>query len=355
MAMRIALGQAARPTEEYLTFAQQLGVGGVQFNTPELPGEERWELGDLVELREKVESFGLRLEAIENLPNSFYDEAMVGGPRADEQIDHVIATVDNLGGAGIPILGFNWLPNSVWRTALSPTGRGGAIVSEFDLERALDPQHVDEIYVARRDRRVEDKKDSWSRGAAYELGVERSDEQMWESFEHFVRLVAPVAEHAGVTLALHPDDPPVATLGGIARIFRSVEALKRATEIWPGPGLAIDLCLGTVSEMGGEEAVLEAVRYLAPRDKIAYVHLRDVKGSVPSFAECFLGEGNYHPPTVLRELRSAGFDGFVLDDHTPALVGDSPYGHRGRAFALGYIQGLIEMMELDDAARPDAL
>ena len=94
--------------------------------------------------------------------------------------------------------------------------------------------------------------------------------------------------------------------------------------------------------------MLDAIRYLGPRGKIAYVHLRDVSGTVPSFVECFLGEGNYRAPVVLRELRASGFDGFILDDHTPALVGDSPYGHRGRAFALGYIQGLIEMMELDE-------
>ena len=53
-------------------------------------------------------------------------------------------------------------------------------------------------------------------------------------------------------------------------------------------------------------------------------------------------------PELLGGPAYGGFDGFILDDHTPALVGDSPYGHRGRAFALGYIQGLIEMMELDD-------
>ena len=70
--MRIALGQAARATDEYLAFAVQLGVGGVQFNTPDLPGDERWELDDVVGLRQKVEAYGLRLEAIENIPNHFY-------------------------------------------------------------------------------------------------------------------------------------------------------------------------------------------------------------------------------------------------------------------------------------------
>jgi mannonate dehydratase len=354
MVMRIAVGQAARATHEYLAFARQIGAGGVQFNTPDLPGSQRWETGDLVRLRELVESYGLRLEAIENVPNGFYQDAMLGLPGRDEQIEHVIATIANMGRAGIPVLGFNWLPTSVWRTAVEPDGRGGAVVSAFDLALAQDPARAGDVYIARRDRRVEDQKDSWSRGALFDLGVERSDTDMWKSFEYFMRAVVPAAEDAGVCLALHPDDPPVPQLGGIARIFRSVAALRQAADFLPGPGFGIELCLGTVSEMGGQAAVLEAIDYLAPRGKITYVHLRDVRGTVPSFTECFLGEGNYHPPTVLRALRRHGFTGFILDDHTPALVGDSPYGHRGRAFALGYIQGLIEMMELDDAQRQAA-
>ena len=355
MSMRIAVGQGARATDEYLDFAAQLGVKGIQLNTPDLPGERRWELEDLVALRQRVEARGLCLEAIENIPNHFYENAMLGKPGRDQEIESVVATVRNIGRAGIQLLGFNWMANSVWRTDLSPVGRGGAVVSAFDLALVDQRSREGRVLVARRDRRVEDQKDSWTAGATYELGVERDDEEMWESFEYFMRALAPVAEEAGVVLALHPDDPPVPSLGGVARIFRSVNALKRAVELSPGPGFGIELCLGTVSEMGGETAVVEAVRYLGPKGKIAYVHLRDVKGTVPSFAECFLGEGNYRPAVVIRELRRSGFDGFILDDHTPALVGDSPYGHRGRAFALGYIQGLVEMMELDDADQTLAL
>jgi mannonate dehydratase len=350
MTMRTAVGQAARATDEYLTFARQLGVRGIQLNTPDLPGDRRWELGDLVALRSRVESYGLRLEAIENIPNQFYENCMLGLPGRDEEIDNVAVTVRNMGRAGINVLGFHWMPTSVWRTDLAPLGRGGAIVSAFDLALARDERYPDRVLVARRDRRVEDQKDSWSRGAFFDVTVELDDDQMWSNFEYFTAALVPVAEDAGVRLALHPDDPPVPTLGGVARIFRSVDALKKAADRWPGPGFGIELCLGTVSEMGGEDTVLEAIRYFAPRDKIAYVHLRDVKGTVPSFVECFLGEGNYRPARVIRELHRWGYDGFILDDHTPAMVGDSPYGHRGRAFALGYIQGLIDMMELDDEA-----
>jgi mannonate dehydratase len=325
-------------------------VGGVQFNTPDLPGDQRWELDDLIGLRTRVESYGLRLEAIENIPNQFYEKAMFGLDGRDEEIDNVAATGRNLGRAGIPALGFHWMPASVWRTDLAPVGRGGAVVSAFDLTFSEEAGNADRILVARRDRRVEDQKDSWSRGALFDVPVQVGDQDMWSNFEYFIKALGPVAEEAGVRLALHPDDPPVPELAGVARIFRSVDALARAVGIWPGPGFAIELCLGTVSEMGGEQAVLDAVRYLGPRDKIAYVHLRDVRGTVPSFVECFLGEGNYNPARVIRELHRVGYDGFILDDHTPAMVGDSAYGHRGRAFALGYIQGLIEMMELDEAS-----
>ena len=264
MVMRIAVGQAARATHEYLAFARQIGAAGVQFNTPDLPGERRWEAGDLLALRERVESYGLRLEAIENLPNSFYTSAMFGLPGRDEEIEQVITTVANLGRAGIPVLGFHWMPTSVWRTAVAPEGRGGAVISAFDLDVACQPGRAGDIYVARRDRRVEDQKDSWTRGALFDLPGTRDDAAMWASFEYFIRSVAPAAEEAGICLAVHPDDPPVGELGGVARIFRDVAALRRAADFWPGPGFGIELCLGTVSEMGGQAAVLDAIGYLAP-------------------------------------------------------------------------------------------
>ena len=182
-------------------------------------------------------------------------------------------------------------------------------MSTFDLPIAQDPSRSGDVWVARRDRRVEDAKDSWTRGALFDIGVERDDEQMWAAFEYFVAAVAPAAEAAGICVAVHPDDPPAPELAGVSRIFRSVDALKRAADFWPGPGFGIELCLGTVSEMGGQRAVLDAVDYLGPRGKIAYVHLRDVRGTVPCFAECFLGEGNYDPPTVLRRCAGAGSTG----------------------------------------------
>ena len=85
------------------------------------------------------------------------------------------------------------------------------------------------------------------------------------------------------------------------------------------------------------------------------MHFRDVQGTVPAFTECFLGEGNLDPGRVVRRLHDAGFDGFLIDDHVPAMVGDldtwgdtSPeaYCSRGRAHAIGYLQGVLNGLDL---------
>jgi mannonate dehydratase len=342
--MRIALGQLPWPDEEFLLFARQLGLDGIQFNTPRLPGTERWEYEDLLALRERCEGHGLRVEAIENLPNSFYERCMLGLTGREGELEHVRATIRNIGRAGIPILGFHFMPGSVWRTSLTAPGRGGARVSAFDLAEATDPARLGEIFIARRDRRILEN-ESFVQDAQFGAGAELSEEAIWENFHYFLEGVLPTAEEAGVRLALHPDDPPVPMLGGIARVFRSVEALRRAVEIANSPAFGLDLCLGTISEMGGEEAVLEAIRAFGPTGKIAYVHFRDVQGSVPRFQESFLGEGNFNPLKVMRALKSAGYSGFILDDHVPRMTGDSEYAHRGRAHAIGYLQALLAAVE----------
>lgn len=335
--MRVVAGQVPALTDEFCTFAAQLGLAGVQVNTPSLPGRHRWEVADLVALRTQAERFGLALEAIENIPTFFYDDVMLDGDRRDEQIASVAQTIRHLAAAEIPVLGYCFMPNSVWRTGVGPHGRGGAVVTSYDDAVIHDPRRQDEIWVARRDEHLENV---WVPGPWNGL-PQATSAQMWDRHSRFMEALIPVAESEGVRLALHPDDPPVDALGGIGRIFTSVDALERAADQFTSPAWGFDLCLGTVSEMGGEDAVLRSIRALGKRSKIFYVHLRDVIGTVPKFSECFLGEGNYDPLRVVGELQRVGFDGFLMDDHVPQTVGDSDWMHRGRAHAIGYIQALL--------------
>jgi mannonate dehydratase len=313
--MRLAIGLPSRAGDDDLTYARQLGCEGVVLATPaSLPGDQGWEYEDLLRLRQQVESHELRLEAIQNMPPSFLDKIRLGLPGRDEQIEHVRATIRNLGRAGVPILGYNWRPNQLYRTGTKPT-RGGAIVTTFDARLARDLP--------------------LSHGRAY------SADEMWANYEYFLKAVLPVAEEAGVRLALHPDDPPGQTIGGVARIFGSFEAFERASRLVESPSWALLFCVGCWSEMGGEANVLRGIRHFGPRHQIAYVHFRDVQGVGDEFAECFIGEGNLNVTTVLRALKDVGFDGCLIDDHVPQLLGDDGWHPRGRAYSTGYLAGLL--------------
>ena len=136
--MRIALGQFSDLTDEKLAFIKQVGADDFLMNTPNLPRTGRWELADLVALRERADAAELRLMCLENVPVSFYDKAMLGLPGRDEQIENMQATVRNMGQAGIPILGYHWMPNQVWRSPAREPLRGGALATRFDLAEHRD-------------------------------------------------------------------------------------------------------------------------------------------------------------------------------------------------------------------------
>ena len=161
------------------------------------------------------------------------------------------------------------------------------------------------------------------------------------NLERWIETITPIAEEEGIRLGIHPCDPPVATLGGIPQLFRSFDAYKRLIEIFPSDSNAIEFCQGTFSEMRGED-IYEMIRYFGERKKILYVHFRNVSGPVPVFHEEFINTGYVDMHRAMRTYHEVGFDGFFIDDHVPQTFQDTGWGHRGRAFANGYIQAMIE-------------
>ncbi len=315
--MRPGFGQFRTATPEYLEFAAQFGATDILLNEPDLPGDNgRWELRDLVKLRLSIEQWGMKLSALENVPTSFYEDIMLGGPKRDEQIENMIATVRNIARAGIPIFGYNWMPSHVWRTPPEVI-RGGAIATAFDNEIAqtLPLTH----------------------GRVY------TDEEMWESLEYWIKIITPIAEEEGIRLGIHPCDPPVETLGGVPQLMRSFDAYKRLIEIYPSESNAIEFCQGTFSEMN--EDIYEMIEYFVSRQKILYVHFRNVSGQVPKFREEFINTGYVDMYRAMQIYDKHDFDGFFIDDHVPHTHEDTAWGHRGRAFANGYIQAMIEAVQ----------
>jgi mannonate dehydratase len=320
--MRIGVGVPGRVTDEQLTQASQMGCSGVVVASPAISYERGYGYDDLARLRERIESFGLRVEAIQHVPLDRFDQIRLGLPDRDAELERYQNTIRNLGRAGIPVLAYNWRPNRLYRTGRVP-GRGGALVTAFDASQVKDE------------------------GPSF--GREYGADELWQTYEYFVRRVIPVAEEAGVKLALHPDDPPGYDVGGVARIMSSFEGFVRASEIVDSPSWGLLFCIGCWCEMGGSEYVVNGIRHFGAQGKIFYAHFRDVQGRAGRFQECFPGEGDLDVTATMRALREVGFTGCIIDDHAPHMAGDEGWAPKSRAYQTGYLMGLLRAVE--DLAR----
>lgn len=322
--MRAAFGQFKEFTDEYLRFCKEYGAEEILFNTPNIPGiDGQWELKDLVKLRLTVEHHGLKLAALENVPTHFYDHIMLNGPKKNIQIEKMIYTIRNIARAGIPIFGYNWMPSHVWRGKRAII-RGGAVATAFNYNEA--------------------KKMPFTHEREY------TEKEMWNYLEEWIKIITPIAEEEGIRLGIHPCDPPVEKLGGIPQLLRSFDSYKRLIEIYPSDSNAIEFCQGTFAEMANEN-IYEMIRYFGERNKILYVHFRNVSDTVPNFKEEFVNTGYVDMYKAMKIYKEVGFNSFFIDDHVPKTFNDTQWGHRGRAFANGYIQGLIEAVQKENTSQ----
>jgi mannonate dehydratase len=304
------------PTEKRLRALKQLGADyAVHYDMHDLPED----LEALRAIRDLYGKFGLPWKVAESGPA--IDRIVMGKEGAAEQTERYKRILGLLGKVGVAVVAYNFMPQvtedaMVVRTNFHAEARGGARTSGFRLAD-LRPDTVphDETPIPR--------------------------ERMWDNLERFVRAVLPAAEAAGVRMAMHPDDPPLSPICGLERIMDRVASFDRLLAISPSPANALTFCVGCFAEMGADITGL-IERY---RDRIPYVHVRDIAGTAEDFIETFPDEGRTNLVAVFRKLRAIGFDGYLRSDHAPLLAtdeSDSPegYGMEGHIFGIGYLRGL---------------
>lgn len=332
--MKIILGAIKEFNDDALYMARQLGSEGFHFNTPPIAAndEDFWTVRALKWLKEYTEKFELKLEMIENVPIRFFESIMLNAPDRDEKIENYIKTIKNMGEVGIGILGHHFCPTWAWRTSITHPQRGGAKVSAFNLKEAksgVNAYSISALHMAK----FKDSENLPTR------------EDLWKNYEYFIKAVIPEAEKAGVKLIVHPSDPPVEKIAGVERIFISIDDFKRAEKIANSDNWGINFCMGSFSQLGGEDAVMEMIEEFVSRSKVHMVHFRDVQGNINDFCECFIGDGRYNPAKIMHALYKYGYKGLILDDHVPFIYNDTPWGHRARANVFGYLRGMQKMFE----------
>ncbi len=301
--------------------ASQMGIRRAIVNAkPERTGlKAPWDIDSLRLVQCDFADAGLEVYGLEG---DQFDMSRIklGLEGRDEDIERYCRMVRNMGELGIPLLCYNFMAQIGWfRSNGEVSGRGGALISRFDLKEL--PAGLTE---------------------AGEVPAER----IWENYRAFIQHVMPVAEKARVRMALHPDDPPLPTLRGVGRIFGTMEGFERAYRLGPSPNNGVTFCRANFKLMNVDLG--DCTRRLAKQGRLFFVHLRDVRGTVERFEEVFHDEAAAALKETLRDCQAAGFDGPLRCDHVPTLAGeanDQPgYGTLGRLFADGYIMGLMDAM-----------
>lgn len=333
-------------------FVAQLGVSDVVVNfgrykpaadpTPYLTGgepgpilgdcsqEELWSYDYMKSVVDMLAGHGLNVAAMENFSPGFWSDILLDGPRRDAQMEGLKRLVQDASRAGIRVIGYNFSIAGVWGWRRLPVGRGGAVTSVFDIDSFDADEPIPDGMI-------------WNmryRAATSQASPLRvSEEELWQRLAWFLSELVPVAEEAGVRLAAHPDDPPVETLRGTARLVNQPDKYHRLTAIVDSPANALEFCIGSLAEMTTGD-IYETTRHFARTGQIAYVHFRNVRGKVPRYQETFIDDGAVDMMKIVRILNEESFDGVMVPDHVPDVHCDAPW-HAGMAYTVGHMRALV--------------
>jgi mannonate dehydratase len=316
------------------------GVEGIVSALHHVAPGEAWTRAQVERVGERIAGAGLRWEVVESIP--VHEDVKLGRPERDRWIDAWCRSVEAVGAMGIPVVCYNFMPVFDWtRTELAlPLPDGSTAL-------AYDDQALRRIDLSRGTGDLPGwaaAYDAAALGALLDAYGAVDGERLWENLGYFLERVVPVAEAAGVRLAIHPDDPPW-PIFGLPRIITDGAALERVCSLVDSPANGITFCTGSLGANPSND-LPAMVRAAAGR--IHFAHCRNV---------LVTGERAFHEAphpsrfgsvdmrAVLRALRDTGFDGPVRPDHGRMIWGEQGrpgYGLYDRALGAAYLQGLWE-------------
>jgi mannonate dehydratase len=317
--IKLCAQSSAKPTDEQLLFLKQIGADYVSVaSSPDLRTAEGF-----LQIKKRFADAGITVWNIGNSDVHNMPEVTLNLPGRDQKIEQYKQYLRNLGTASIYYTTYAHMGNGIWSSGRADIR--GASAREFDLASP-------------------NKKGVWGAKTWHEPlshGREFTKEEIWENYTYFIKQVAPVAEEAGVRIGIHPDDPPVPVLAGVPRcIFSNFEGYKRALEIANSPNVGICLCCGTWLEGGrpltGKDPE-EMIRFFGAK-KIWKIHFRNVSAPLPHFVETFMDNGYYDMQRIMRALRDVSYDGIVILDHSPRMVGAD---YAQTAYGFAYMKALL--------------
>ena len=308
------------------------------------PGE-LWPRESIEKIKKLSEENGLVFDVVESIP--VHENIKLGADNADELTDVYCQNIERCAEYGVKCITYNFMPVFDWtRTQLDKKAPDGStsLVMYMDQLKDLDPLRED-IKLPGWDASYTQDEVRDLINAYSELG----EEGLWKNLERFLEKVIPTAERCGVRMAIHPDDPPY-PIFGLPRIITNEGNIDRMLAMVDSQANSLCLCTGSLGS-GGFNDVEKLVRKYSAMDRVAFMHIRQVKLlDDGSFEECghLSKNGSMDMYRIVKALIDTGFHGYVRPDHGRMIWGETGkpgYGLYDRALGAMYINGLFEACE----------
>ena len=317
------------------------GMYGIVSAIYDVPVGEVWSLASLQALRDRITANGLRFEVVESIPT--HEDIKLGKPSRDRLIANFQQNIRNCAAVGVKVICYNFMPVFDWtRTEMAKEMPDGSFTLAFDAAAVANINPQDGIALPGWDA-------SYRPEQLLQLLAEYQSvdtEALWANLEYFLRAIIPVAEEAGVKMAMHPDDPP-RPIFGLPRIIKNRDDLARLVGLVDSSANGLTLCSGS---LGADlcNNIESLVREFGSQGRIHFGHLRNVKVEEDgSFYEsthrsC---DGSLDMAAIVKAYHDIGFEGYVRPDHGRMIWGETGkpgYGLYDRALGAVYLNGLWE-------------
>lgn len=362
-----------------LQMLRQIGVEGIVTALHEVKNGDVWTVEAITDLKNYIESFGLRWSVVESLP--VCEAIKYGGADRDRLIENYKVSLANLGKCGIHTICYNFMPVLDWaRTELDHPWADGSTSLYFNKVKFV---YFDK-YILQREGCDKDYNEEELKAAA-EMHLHMTDadrdalvdtiivktqgfvngniseddknpvklfkdllalydgiteEKLRENWKYFLEQIMPVCDEWNMNMCVHPDDPPMPLLG-LPRVVKNDADIEWFLSAVNNPHNGLTFCCGSLSA-GAQNNVPELARKYAKRTHFVHLRSTDVMPN-GDFIEADHLKGRAKLIEVCRIFEEQNPNLPMRVDHGRTMLGDEDKGYNAGYSFHGRMLGLAQM------------